>query len=170
MKKILFLLISIPLIFSSCKKEEENQSNNNNNSNLTIHQTIWDVTSYEETIGTNPTTIENIPLSNGGLIGSGISNIRWTFSESGSKLIIKIVEPDGDFETDTLVYSYFPESNIIMIDNLTNTWNSGMTRDQLDINILEHTSNSLTLEQDGYVSDNYQPGNWKFKTYFTKVQ
>ena len=64
----------------------------------------------------------------------------------------------------------YADLQIIMIDNLTNTWSSGMTRDQLDINILEHTSTSLILEQDGYVLDNYQPGNWKFKTYLTKVQ
>tara|TARA_B100001094_G_C17676157_1_gene551159 strand:- start:101 stop:604 length:504 start_codon:yes stop_codon:yes gene_type:complete len=35
MKKLLFLLISIPLIFSSCEKEEENPSNNNNNNSNT---------------------------------------------------------------------------------------------------------------------------------------
>ena len=33
MKKILFLLISITIIFSSCEKEEENSSNNNSNNN-----------------------------------------------------------------------------------------------------------------------------------------
>ena len=33
MKKILFILISITFIFSSCEKEEENTSNNNSNNN-----------------------------------------------------------------------------------------------------------------------------------------
>ena len=41
MKKILFLLISIPLIFSSCEKEEENPSNNNNNSNTGTSGSIY---------------------------------------------------------------------------------------------------------------------------------
>tara|TARA_Y100001968_G_C19221810_1_gene650101 strand:+ start:143 stop:655 length:513 start_codon:yes stop_codon:yes gene_type:complete len=49
MKKLLFLLISIPLIFSSCEKEEENPSNNNNNSNTgtsgSFYET-WNVTSF----------------------------------------------------------------------------------------------------------------------------
>ena len=35
MKKILLILISIPLIFSSCEKEEEDNNNNNNNNNIT---------------------------------------------------------------------------------------------------------------------------------------
>lgn len=33
MKKLLFILITIPLIFSSCEKEEDNQPNNNGTNN-----------------------------------------------------------------------------------------------------------------------------------------
>ena len=48
MKKLLFLLISIPLIFSSCEKEEENPSNNNNSNTGTSGSFygIWNVTSF----------------------------------------------------------------------------------------------------------------------------
>ena len=48
MKKLLLLLISIPLIFSSCEKEEENPSNNNNSNTGTSGSIYgeWNVTSF----------------------------------------------------------------------------------------------------------------------------
>ena len=51
MKKILFILITIPLIFSSCEKEEEN----NNNSSLSLEQTIWGLDSYSITLDNGQT-------------------------------------------------------------------------------------------------------------------
>ena len=40
MKKLLIILITIPLIFSSCEKEEEDNINNNNNNNNSIADNI----------------------------------------------------------------------------------------------------------------------------------
>ena len=68
MKKLLFLLISIPLIFSSCKKEEENPSNNNNlNTSSSIIGT-WEIEHYIEIdefgVVENITNIETITSTN----------------------------------------------------------------------------------------------------------
>jgi hypothetical protein len=41
MKKLLLLLISIPLIFGSCDKEEDNQSNNNSNTTSNIYSELY---------------------------------------------------------------------------------------------------------------------------------
>ena len=68
MKKILFLLISIPLIFNSCEKEEENPSNNNNlNTSSSIIGT-WEIEHYTEIdefgVVENITNIETITSTN----------------------------------------------------------------------------------------------------------
>ena len=72
-----------------------------------------------------------------------------------------------------LMYSifglYFPENNIISIQVLTTRFMSeGMLVDDLDFNILEHTTNNLVVKQDGITSTS--SFNWKFKTSLTKVQ
>ena len=169
MKKILFLLISIPLIFSSCEKEEENPSTNTtNNTSLTLDQTIWEVTSFEQTIGNNSTTTINIPCGDNDW-DSGLNSVRWTFVENNNTILVKIVGGNNSVDYDTLSYSYFPENNIISIQVLTTRFMSeGMLVDDLDFNILEHTTNNLVVKQDGITSTS--SFNWKFKTSLTKVQ
>ena len=169
MKKILFLLISIPLIFSSCEKEEENPSTNTtNNTSLTLDQTIWEVTSFEQTIGTNSPTTINIPCGDNDW-DSGLNSVRWTFVENNNTILVKIVNGNNSVDYDTLSYSYFPENNIISIQVLTTRFMSeGMLDDDLDFNILEHTTNNLVVKQDGITSTS--SFNWKFKTSLTKVQ
>ena len=169
MKKLLTILFILPLIFSSCEKEEENSSTNTTTStSLTLDQTIWEVTSFEETYGNNPTTIINIPCGNNDW-DTGLNSVRWIFVENNNTLIIKIVDGYNGVDYDTLSYSYFPGSNIITLQVLTNTvWSENMIDDDLDLNILEHTTNNLVVKQDGITSTS--SSNWKFKTSLTKVQ
>ena len=57
MKKLLYTLLAVSIIFSACKKEDEetNSSNNNNNNNSTSIVGVWTPTSV--TIDTSMTTI-----------------------------------------------------------------------------------------------------------------
>ena len=169
MKKLLFLLISIPFIFSSCEKEEENPSNNNNNSNLTIHETSWEVTSFEQTINNNPTETINIPCVDCGDVSQddGILNIRYTFEESNlTTLYVRIVLDNNEVKYDTLSYEYIPQNNVITIDCNTYYHNSeGFIEDDLDFNILEHNSTNLVLQQ----NDNSGNITGYTKTYLTKI-
>ena len=165
MKKLLLILLCLPMLFTTCKKEEE--ESNNNNSSLTIHQTIWEVTSFEETNGNNPTTTINIPCGDQ-VWDTGLTSVRWTFIEDSNTLIVKIIDGYGDVDYDTLSYSYFPQNNVITVQILTNTnWSENMINEDLDVNLISHTSNSLVVEQDGLISTS--SNNWKFRTYLTKV-
>ena len=169
MKKLLTILFILPLIFSSCEKEEENSSTNTTTStSLTLDQTIWEVTSFEETYGNNTTTTINIPCGDYDWDG-GLNSVRWTFLENNNTILVKIVRVNNSVDYDTLSYSYFPENNIISIQVLTTSFMSeGMLVDDLDFNILEHTTNNLVVKQDGITSTS--SSNWKFKTSLTKVQ
>ena len=44
MKKLLYTLLALTIIFSSCEKEEENNDSNNNNSNPSTFREIYDQT------------------------------------------------------------------------------------------------------------------------------
>ena len=47
MKKLLLILIALPLLYSSCQKEEESNNSSNNNTNITVQNIVgvWDVNS-----------------------------------------------------------------------------------------------------------------------------
>tara|TARA_B100001093_G_scaffold449153_1_gene455183 strand:+ start:108 stop:626 length:519 start_codon:yes stop_codon:yes gene_type:complete len=171
MKKLLFLLISIPLIFSSCEKEEENPSNNNNNNNssLVIHNTSWEVTSFEQNYNTIPYQTINIPCTNCEDISPdyGILNIRYTFEQSNlTTLYVRIVYDNNEVKYDTLSYEYIPQNNVISVDCLTSTGESeGFIEDELVFNIIGHTSNDLSLEQ----NDNSGNITGYTKTHLTKT-
>ena len=169
MKKLIYTFLAVSIIFSACEKEEENPSTNTtNNTSLTLDQTIWEVTSFEQTIGNNSTTTINIPCGDNDWDG-GLNSVRWTFVENNNTILVKIVESNTSVDYDTLSYSYFPENNIISIQVLTTRFMSeGMLVDDLDFNILEHTTNNLVVKQDGITSTS--SFNWKFKTSLTKVQ
>ena len=103
MKNILLILITIPLIFSSCEKEE----NNNNNSNLSLEQTKWNVDqiSFE-----NMLVVVNIPSTQG--LDGGINKIEWTFFDNNGLFTEYFVGEDYT-SYDTLIYSYFSNLNTI---------------------------------------------------------
>lgn len=168
MKKLLFLLISIPLIFGSCEKEEENPPNNNNSS-LTIHETNWEVTSFEESYNNNTTQTTNFPcVVCWGDGYEGILNMRYRFEQNNfiTTLFVRIVLDNNEVLYDTLNYEYIPQNNIITVNNTTNTvWTEGFINDDLVFNIIEHNSTNLILQQ----NDNSGNITGYTKTYLTKI-
>ena len=117
MKKLLFLLISIPLIFSSCEKEEDENQSHNNNQSFTIEQTEWEVSYITLENSSNPGLyLINIPCSED-VYDGGISNIKWTFFNNNGMLIQEFSDggsTSGSINTyyDTLSYSYVPNLNM----------------------------------------------------------
>ena len=47
MKKLLLILLCLPLLYSSCQKEEESNNSSNNNTNITVQNMVgvWNITS-----------------------------------------------------------------------------------------------------------------------------
>ena len=47
MKKLLYTLLAISIIFSACEKEKESNNSSNNNTNITVQNMVgvWDITS-----------------------------------------------------------------------------------------------------------------------------
>ena len=56
MKKILIILITIPLIFGSCEKEEEENNNNNNNNNSITDNIVGEWVNFGESDNLNSYT------------------------------------------------------------------------------------------------------------------
>jgi len=84
MKKLLYTLLAVSVIFSACEKEEEEPTNNTNNNNLslTIEETIWEVTSFVETYSLGQTFSVNIPTGREMSLSSIfliISNLSFSF-------------------------------------------------------------------------------------------
>jgi len=91
MKKLLYILICLPLIFSSCKKEDDspNSSDSTNNSSASILGT-WEIASSTNTftkgyldpiegtevVNSTETTSKNYPLDDG-------NYMTWTFASDG---------------------------------------------------------------------------------------
>ena len=154
MKKLLFLLISIPLIFSSCEKEEENPSNNTTtNTTLTLEQTMWDLKSsiYTNNV-TGFTETTNFPTS----------YHKWTFFDDGT--LIETVDGE-DFP---FTYSYFPGNNKLNLydDDIIEPSNLDfITYGDMIFTIIEHTSDNLTCEW----TDISEGDNETYRGYFDKV-
>jgi len=142
MKKLLFILITITLIFSSCDKEEENPSTNTtNNTNLTLNQTMWDLKSYILTNHlTGFTETTNIPTSY-------VISLKWTFFENGT--LIETLDNGFEVEDFSFTYSYFPGNNKLNLydDDIIEPSNLDfVTFGDMIFTIIEHTSNNLTCE------------------------
>ena len=162
MKKLLIILITIPLIFSSCEKEEENPSNNTTtNTTLTLEQTMWDLKSsiYTNNV-TGFTETTNFPTSN-------VLSHKWTFFDNGT--LIETVEKSSlgvqDFP---FTYSYFPGNNKLNLydDDIIEPSNLDfITYGDMIFTIIEHTSDNLTCEW----TDISEGDNETYRGYFDKV-
>ena len=152
MKKILIILITIPLIFGSCKKEEEN---NNNNSNQSLEQTKWTVNSIMFTYD-GLTEIWNLPVSDEEGWDTGILEVEWTFFNNNGFFVEKYTNwnPDGDGINytfhDTLIYTYYENLNTILLNDPTGNdvsiLEDNYNPDGDGVQIIEFNSNTLNLE------------------------
>ena len=120
MKKLLYILICLPLIFSSCKKEDDSpNSGSTNNTSASIVGT-WEIASSTSThtsgyldpmqgteiITSTETTSENYPTID------GVWSI-WTFASDGDFTVVQ-------YENDTLSFlivdfSYVKDGNTITV-------------------------------------------------------
>ena len=147
MKKILSLLISIPLIFGSCEKEEENLSNNNNSS-LTIEQTIWKVSSFQENDNGQTYPMINIPCGDQDW-DTGIDEIEWTFFNNEGYFVEKWVDGYNNISYDTSNYSYFPNLDMITLTDYSQDGDGNILDGWYDcqsINIITHSSSTMEIE------------------------
>ena len=154
MKKLLLILLYLPLIFSSCEEEDKSPTNNagNNNLSLTLEATKWEVTMMQESdISGQTETSITIPCSPLQGWNSGINKIEWTFFNNEGFFIEKFIDGNNNAYYDTSNYCYdcFPYNNKITL----NYNPQGGYSDILDgsyqpefLNIIEHSSSNLIVE------------------------
>jgi hypothetical protein len=155
MKKLLYTLLAVSIIFSACKKEDEEPSNTNNNSASIVGG--WDFTELHHIDaegyylggypnGTKVITDSADDIALAGDTSLGIQSANWTFSSDGN-LNSTVIETNGYVETD--VYTYEQNGNILTIDS-DDIWSIvTLSSSQLIIN----TSGQDTLTQ------NWDPNN-----------
>ena len=156
MKKLLYTLLAISIIFSSCEKEEDNSNsynnnnnnNNNNNSILVLEQTVWQLQSYEIF-----DTTRFIPNNNDPVWGeSGLSAVSWMFFNNNEWLIQEYIGNNNVIIKDTSIYSFYSEINIINLDYNGYTNDFSLTNIGQDnnlvtsLNIISFSNNNLVLE------------------------
>ena len=168
MKKILYTLLAVSIIFSACKKEEEEPTNNtnNNNSSLTFEETIWEVTSFVETYSSGQTFTINIPCTDEEGCDTGINKIEWFFFNNEGFFVEKWVDGYNQTDYDTSYYCYdcFPNNDNITLTNFSgqNIMDGNYQAELL--NIIEHSSNNLVVE----FCNSYSINNC-VRVYLTKV-
>ena len=149
MKKILILLMTIPLFFGSCEKEEEENNNNtNNNSSLTLEQTRWNVSSILYSEPDTSFTI-TLPWTDFGFFEGGLVEIEWTFFDNNGVFLEKVVDGYGVIEYDTLVYTHYENLNNISFSNPNSSYVSLIREIEITpgiIQIVDFTSNTLSVE------------------------
>ena len=165
MKKILIILITIPLIFGSCEKEEED-NNNNNNSSLSLEQTKWTVNSLLINEGLGSQTW-NLPVSDEEGWDTGILEVEWTFFNNNGFFVEKYTnwDPNGDGINytfyDTLIYTYYENLNTISLNdpngNDISLLQNNFDPDGNGIQIIDFNSTTLNIEftEDGLSSSAY---------------
>ena len=169
MKKLLYILLAVSLIFSACEKEKEEPTNNtnNNNSSLTIEETIWEVTSFVYFDNSSAQTFTvNIPCTDEEGCDTGINKIEWFFFNNEGFFVEKWVNGYNQTYYDTSNYCYdcFPNNDNITLTNFSgqNIMDEGYEAELL--NIIEHSSNNLVVE----FCDSYSINDC-VRVYLTKV-
>ena len=168
MKRILIILITIPLIFNSCKKEEEDNQPNNNNSSLTIEQTMWEVSSFQEKDNNTGQTYPmiNIPCGDQDW-DTGIDKIEWTFFNNEGFFVEKWINGYNNTSYDTSNYSYFPNLDMITLTDYSQDGDGNILDGWWDcqsINIIDHSSTNLEIE---FCDTDYEDG--CVRVYLTRV-
>ena len=115
MKNILYLLICLPLIFSSCKKEDDSPISGSTNNTSGSFVGSWDLTEYHEIydegyyLGGYPNGTKIITdarddiLLPGDTTSWGIESVTWTLASDGYLTETVIA---GEGYTDGYTYGY----------------------------------------------------------------
>jgi len=149
MKKLLYLLMCISLIFSSCKKEDD--STNNTSSEIFGS---WDFSEYHSISaegyylggypnGTKIITYSGDEIMLPGDTSLGVQIVNWTFSTDGY-LTESFIYSNGESGTDNS--SYEKNGNTLTIDT-NNIWSIiTLSSSQLTININEEDTMTIHWE------------------------
>ena len=177
-KRILIILITIPLFFGSCEKEGEDNNNNNNNSSLSLEQTIWGLNSYSLILLSDDGQVTtfgpyNVPNSDDVLsqvYGGGTEYVTWTFLEDNGMFIQNTKLNNHSLISDTNTYSYYPGLNRIISEdgNYLNEFNfhSYSQNGAGYINIIQFSNNILSCQ----ILGSNDEGNIEWNLEFSKVQ
>jgi hypothetical protein len=140
MKKLLYTLLAVSLIFSACEKEEENSSNNNsnNNNNSASIEGLWMVTS--ETL----TTPYGSYTNNGDDYFNWFSTIE-LLNDGKGVATGELAVTDGGLWQDSILWSIDSDSLYLLEDD----------GDKLLYFGYEINSNNLTLVLDEEEDGNY---------------
>ena len=127
MKKLLYLLICLPLIFSSCKKEDDSPNSGSTNNTSASIVGSWDFTEYHYInaqgyyLGGYPNGTKIITDSQDEILlpgdtSWGVQSVNWTFS-TNSYMTETFIDTDGESEVSNM--SYEKSGNTLTVD--TNT-------------------------------------------------
>ena len=127
MKKLIYTLLAVSILFATCKKEDDEPTGNNNNNssasivgdwNLTEYDYTWSEgywTSYPDGEKVITSTETEITTPGIGDTTSGIESVLWNFSSDGFLIVTASV--DGEIGIDTLIYE--KDGNALIIDSNT---------------------------------------------------
>ena len=148
MKKLLYLLICLPLIFNSCKKDDDSPNNGDGNTSVSILGS-WELTEgrrietegYYDSNGNKVITDTDVEIITPGF--DGLLSLTWTFSSGGALNEMAVSEDDVYTES----YSYQKSGNTLIINSEWIFSITTLSSSKLTIN----TGEEYTEEEDGTV-------------------
>ena len=146
MKKILCLLICLPLIFSSCKKEDDSPNSGSTNNTSASIVGSWDFTEYHDIytdgyyLGGYPNGTKIITYSYDEILlpgdtSWGVQSVNWTFSSDGY-----LTETFNDSDISNMIYE--KNGNTLTIDT-NDIWSIvTLSSSKLTINMIGEDTNT----------------------------
>ena len=178
MKKLLYLLICLPLIFSSCKKEDDSPNSGSTNNTSASIVGSWDFTEYHSInaqgyyLGGQPNGTKIITDSQDEILlpgdtSWGVQSVNWTFS-TDSYMTETFIDPDGESEVSNM--SYEKSGNTLTVD--TNTiWSIiTLSSSKLTVNNSLEDTNTYSWDQNNdtvYFYENNATIKWDRSSFTT---
>ena len=182
MKKLIYTLLTVSIIFSACEKENNGPTHieTNNNTSASIVGS-WDVKEQQDLVnggyylggypnGNKIITYSNEVISLPGDTSWNLQSLNWTFSSEGSLTEI-LIDGDGDVIQNST--SYEKSGNTLTIDT-NNIWSiTTLSSSKLTLNISSEDTNtyywdpnndtvyfneyifSLKWDRSSFTTDNY---------------
>ena len=118
MKKLLYLLICLPLIFNSCKKDDDSPNNGDGNTSGSILGS-WELTEHRRIESNGYYASNGIKIYTDGedeILAPGATGLQsqtWTFSSDGALNVIDVGET-GNIDAES--YTYQKSGNTLIIN------------------------------------------------------
>ena len=178
MKKILYILICLPFIFSSCKKEDDSPNSGSTNNTSASIVGSWDFTEYHSInaqgyyLGGYPNGTKIITDSQDEILlpgdtSWGVQSVNWTFS-TDSYMTETFIDTDGESEVSNM--SYEKSGNTLTVD--TNTiWSIiTLSSSKLTVNNSLEDTNTYSWDQNNdtvYFYENNATIKWDRSSFTT---